>query len=247
MRTDPRFVALWLTGSFGREEEDPYSDIDATAVVAPEHAASLCARPWRHAGQTTPERLALFAHLGSVSVAHDAHGNAPEGGTHTNVLYGDGTRLDLNLVPLDQARRPRDTRLLFQRVPIPLEPPITPHPPEQRRHEAAQAVALFWIMAVGTAKARRRRRDVEVQALLTALRGHVERVRRLVAGKPPRFQRWASTMPLAVTPVAQATALRALCDEMEQLMSAVRRLGSQLPTAPRAQVELWLSDAETSD
>lgn len=142
-----------------------------------------------------------------------------------------------------RAQRPHETRLLFQRVAIPLEPASAAEPLEQRRHEAAQAVALFWIMAIGTAKCRLRGRDVEVQALLTALRGHVERVRRLVAGEPPRFRRWAPTTALAVTPAAQVAALRTLCDEMEQLLPEVRRLGVHVPAAPRTQVAQWLTDA----
>jgi hypothetical protein len=245
LRADERFAAAWLTGSFGRGGEDAYSDVDCTAVVLAGQADPLCVRPWRSAGRTTAERLLLLQALSPspVVLTHDAHGNAPEGGTHTNALYADGTRLDLTLVPLDRARRPQETRLLFQRRPIPPEPPPTAESLAQRGHEAAQAAALFWIMAVATAKCRRRGWDVEVQALLTALRGHVERVRRLVAGEPPRFRRWAPTMTLTVTPAAQGAALRGLCDEMEHLRPAVRQLGVPLPEAPRAQVDWWLSDA----
>lgn len=242
LRGDARIVAFWLTGSFGRGEEDAYSDIDATAVVTVEHASALCARPWRHAGRTTAERLALFERFGTVVLAHDAHGNAPEGGTHTNVVYADGTRLDLNLVPLDRARRASGTRLVFERTPVPQEAPASPEALEQRRHEAEQRIALFWIMALGTAKERRRGRAVSVQAMLTALRGHVEEVRRLVAGEAPRFRRHTLAAELATTPAAQAAALQALCDEMERLLPEVQRLGGEVPPALRTQVEWWLSD-----
>src|SRR5688572_18948235 len=83
LRTDERFVAAWLTGSLGRGEEDNYSDVDLVVVVAPPHGTALCARPWRSAGRTTPERLALIRKLGGGAapvVVHDAHVNAPDGG-----------------------------------------------------------------------------------------------------------------------------------------------------------------------
>jgi hypothetical protein len=130
LRADERFVAAWLTGSFGRGEEDACSDVDCTAVVAGGHADALLARPWRSAGRTTAERLALLRSLGrsAVVLAHDAHGNAPEGGTHTNALYADGTRLDLTLVPAGRAWRPEETRLLFERAPSRRSRPRFPSP-----------------------------------------------------------------------------------------------------------------------
>jgi hypothetical protein len=101
-------------------------------------------------------------------------------------------------------------------------------------------MALFWIMAMSTAKYRRRGWDVSVQAMLVALREHAETVRRLTAGEPPRFRRLAPAVPLAASPDAQAAAIRALCDEMETLRPAVARLGVEPPPAPRAQIERWL-------
>jgi hypothetical protein len=45
---------------------------------------------------------------------------------------------------------------------------------EERREVAAQRVALFWIMALGSAKFRLRGWDVAVHAMLTDLRAQVE-------------------------------------------------------------------------
>lgn len=242
LRADERFAAAWLIGSLGRGEEDNYSDVGLVVVVAHPHGAALCARPWRSAGRTTPERLALIRQLGGGAapvVVHDAHVNAPEGGTHTNVTFDDGTHLDLCLVPLDSALRPVQSRLLFEQVPITVEP-APRETLEQRRELAAQRMALFWIMAMSTAKYRRRGWEVPVQSMLVALHEHVETVRRLAAGEPPRFRRYAPTMSLAATPDAQAVTIRALCDEMEALVPAVEGLGAELLPAPRAQIERWL-------
>jgi predicted nucleotidyltransferase len=243
LEADERFVAAWLAGSFGRGAADDLSDLDLTAVVAPAAAGALCARPWRSAGRTTPERRSLIEQLGRPVVpvvVHDAHVNAPSEGTHTNVAFDDGTHLDLTLVPGDGALRPPETRLLFQRVPVPLQPAPPPETLLERRERVAQRMALFWIMAMSTAKYRRRGWDSSVQATLVALREHLETVRRLLAGESPRFRRYAPSVPLAATPEAQGAAVRALCDEMEALLPALTGLGIDLPPAPRAQIERWL-------
>jgi len=240
---DGRFVAAWLAGSFGRGEADAYSDLDLVAVVAAPHAGALCARPWPSAGRTTPERLALIRRLGGRRVpvvVHDAHANAPDGGSHTNIAFDDATHLDLTLVPLACARRPAESRVLFERSPVPVEAPPAPEPLGQRRETAAQRMALFWITAVSAAKYRRRGWDASVQSMLVALREHVETVRRLVAGEPPRFRRYGPASPPAATPDAQAAAVRALCDEMEALRAPLAGLGAEPPPAPRAQIERWL-------
>jgi len=239
---DDRFVAAWFSGSFGRGEEDAYSDVDLVAVVAPPAAETLCARPWWNAGRTTPERVDLLRRLGTPVIVHDAHGNAPEGGTHTNVVFDDATHLDLNLVPLDRARRPADTRLLFEKVPIAIAPTPAPETVEQRREKAAQLVALFWVMVLATAKYRLRGWDVSVHEMLNALRGQLDEVRRLIAGEPPGFRRHSPSIPLATTPAAQAAAIRALCDEMAALMPVVQQLGGEVPKAPWEIVARWLAE-----
>jgi hypothetical protein len=142
--------------------------------------------------------------------------SAPAGGTHTNVTFGDATRLDLNLVPLACARRPAESPVLFERVPVPVEAPPAPAPLEQRRGPAAQRMALFRVAAMSAAKYRRRGRDSSVRSMLVALREHVETVRRLVAGDPPRFRRSAPATPPAATRDAQATAVRARCDGLKR-------------------------------
>ena len=243
LRADGRFVALWLFGSLGRGDGDALSDVDATAVVEDGAAAVLCARPWPSAGHTTPERLALLRRCGEVVLTHDVHANAPEGGTQTNAVYAHGVSLDLNLVPLARASRPAETRVLFERRPVPVAPPAAAETLEQRRHQIGQTVALFWIMTLVTAKYRLRGWNVSAQSTLTQLRGQVASVRRLLAGDPPRFRRLAPDVPLATSPESQAAALRALADEMEALLPAARLLGADVPDGARAQLEWWLDGA----
>src|SRR5947207_172790 len=75
LKDDPRFVAAWLAGSFGRGEQTWMSDLDIHVVVAEEHSESLCATPWMGGARTTAERLELFQHFGTPTIIFDAHSN----------------------------------------------------------------------------------------------------------------------------------------------------------------------------
>jgi hypothetical protein len=110
----------------------------------------------------------------------------------------------------------------------------------QRQERAGHIAALFWIMVLAAAKYRRRGWDVNVHLMLDALRRHVEEVRRLTAGQPPRFRRYTPSIPLATTPAAQTAAVRALCDEMAALAPGLARLGAPVPEPPWAAVDRWL-------
>lgn len=61
---DERFVAAWLSGSFGRGDDDALSDVDLTAVVAEVHADRLCHRSRQVGAGTTPERVAIPRSIG---------------------------------------------------------------------------------------------------------------------------------------------------------------------------------------
>ena len=80
LSVDQRFLAAWLTGSFGRNDFDAVSDLDLTVVVSDEFSEKLCARPEMVSDQTTQERLDLIQHFGKVTVIHENNHNAPAGG-----------------------------------------------------------------------------------------------------------------------------------------------------------------------
>ena len=52
---DERFVAAWLSGSYGRNEADEVSDLDLSLVVADSHSKLLCNRPEQVSHRTTLE------------------------------------------------------------------------------------------------------------------------------------------------------------------------------------------------
>jgi hypothetical protein len=100
LKEDPRFLAAWLAGSFGRGEQTWLSDLDIHVVVAEEYCEKLCATPWSSGGRTTPERLALFQQFGTPSIVFEAHSNNQIGGTFTHVVYRESAQnVDWMLIP----------------------------------------------------------------------------------------------------------------------------------------------------
>src|SRR3990172_3092958 len=87
LQVDNRFVAAWLTGSFGRGDADNVSDLDLTVVVENTFAKELCFRPHQVGATTTNERYALLSEFGQPHIIHENHHNAPQDGTFTFVLY----------------------------------------------------------------------------------------------------------------------------------------------------------------
>src|SRR5512143_811598 len=83
LSNDERFVAAWLTGSFGRNDADALSDLDLTLVVSDAYSGNLCKRNEQVSSQTTAERLDLFSQFGTPAIIHENNHNAPEGGTFT--------------------------------------------------------------------------------------------------------------------------------------------------------------------
>jgi hypothetical protein len=75
LKNDPRFLAAWLAGSFGRGEQTWLSDLDLHVVIAEAYSEILCATPWPSGGRTTPERLALFQQFGTPTIIFEAHSN----------------------------------------------------------------------------------------------------------------------------------------------------------------------------
>src|ERR1044071_2193471 len=81
LSSDERFVAAWLTGSYGRNESDDISDLDIRIVVSQPHSKTLCARQDQVSPETTRERFELFRRFGKPALIHENNDNAPENGT----------------------------------------------------------------------------------------------------------------------------------------------------------------------
>ena len=120
LKGDLRFDAAWLAGSFGRGEEDAYSDLDVWLAVDAAYAEELCRRPQPTNAGTTAARLRVVETPGIPVIIHEQHANAPSGGAFTAVIYATGLAVDWTFVPALGAARGASTRLLFDRVGIPV-------------------------------------------------------------------------------------------------------------------------------
>ncbi|HLX39916.1 MAG TPA: hypothetical protein VKR42_05260 [Ktedonobacteraceae bacterium] len=248
LQNDGRFVAEWLTGSFGRGEQDDLSDLDIRVIVADEYSETLCSQPWPHGAHTTDERLALFSLFGNPSVVYDAHGNAPEGGTFTYVLYENGQNVDWILVPQSKAQRATDTVLLFDTVGIPLEPAPESESLEQRITIASDMTGFFWMIAASSLRYLYPSRydAVNFHMLLDWLHNALHDVQRAVDGTPWKYHSGAYAK-LAPTRRELLVAYRDLCNRMLALMPEVERMGGSIPTSPMLPIEFRLNMLEETE
>src|SRR5688572_20238766 len=107
LSSDERCVAVWLAGSYARNDADEVSDLDIRVVIAEPYSETLCERREQVSHTTTSERLAFFSRFGQPALIHENNNNAPEGGTFTFVLYSDSALMvDWTLMLQRNAERP---------------------------------------------------------------------------------------------------------------------------------------------
>jgi hypothetical protein len=226
---DPRFVAAWLGGSYGRGEQDAVSDLDLFVVVQDVFAFPLCRRQAAKASGTTPERLALFQQFGEIANIHENHSNAPLNGSFSSVLYRDPPVIvDWVLLPQTGAARPPATHLLFDRAGI----PISGSNDTGDTNQLAEGTAFFWMMAAVTAKyivRGKAERAQELLAFVEDITGEVEKL----SGRPVK-----SFPAFSTDRHSQSVRLLRLCDAVEILTSLP---GGISPPSPRRDVQVILN------
>lgn len=237
LRNDERFVAAWLAGSIGRGEGSWHSDLDLHVVVAEEYGKELCATPWHGGARTTPERLALFQQFGTPVIIYDAHGNNQLGGSFTHIVYQESAQnVDWMLTPQSQAHILPGTLLLFDKVGLPAAPAEEQETREEQSERASMHVGFFWMIASANVMNLVAGDLGEFHMLLLWLEGSLHEVRAALRGEQARYISHTHSQVYA-TREAQVAALRHLCDEMEQLMPAVEKMGGYLPANPRSMIE----------
>ncbi len=244
LKDDPRFVAAWLSGSFGRADNDKLSDLDLTVVVSHSYADQLCARQETINAHAPKVRLDLFSQFGKISFAYENNNNAPTGGTATNVMYlPTGTRVDWVLVPEEHAQYPENIKLLFAHTNLPAIPNATPANQEQRAKEAEQLISFFWLMATGVAKYLIRGDGVFVTCWLERLAGLMMEVERRIEGVPDQYHHGSITI-LRCEPIEQLQQLQDLYNRAKALTPQVITLGGQVSIESHIGVEHWLHMAD---
>lgn len=244
LNEDDRFVAAWLTGSFGRHDADEISDLDLTVVVENAFVEMLCFRSHQVGASTTPERYALFSQFGRPHIIHENHQNAPADSSFTFVLYEEtALAVDWILRPNTNLTRPALSLVLFDKGNIPVEPPLPVESLPQRIKFATEQVAFFWLMVTVTIKYLIRKDEVYFHRFLDMLHGILWEVRRLVAGEPDRWLK-GSLVHMAKTRETQIASVRQVCHEMLEVMPDAEKLGGSVPVSPMSTIEILILLAE---
>jgi predicted nucleotidyltransferase len=139
LEADPRVVAAWLSGSFGRGEGDAWADYDLHVVVRDEDLLSFLA-----------DRSTLYASIGEVAlIQDDIPGQPPVQDrfhlVHFSTLHGP-VEVDWSYLPATEARKPGAHLPLFEKQPIPTSE-AAPLSHDERSAEARRWSMFFWAMA----------------------------------------------------------------------------------------------------
>jgi predicted nucleotidyltransferase len=135
IQSEERIASAWLMGSFGRGEEDGWSDFDLHVAIADDAWDVFLA-----------EREALYARLGiPVMVQDEMPSNAVAGGMFQLVQYEHALQVDWNLVPASLAKRPVASRMLLGESP-PIDVGIEMSA-ERRAFGLTRRLAFAWTMA----------------------------------------------------------------------------------------------------
>jgi len=239
LEADPRVVAAWLSGSFGRGVDDAWSDLDLHLAVADEDYAPFL-----------DDRRAFYRRFGEpLLVQREMPSNAMPGSTFQLVIYRGPVEVDWTIGPSSQAVRVPETTLLFARRPISLDTP-PPLSRDDRREMASDALTFFWAMApiaikfAGRGESRRASSQID---LLTGSFIQLWRVVELPDGPSPNapHQNRATEPHLdailprlgwEITPAAALDVIRSLCAEVERRHPAFAALGIEPPDALAAEV-----------
>lgn len=240
LEADPRIVAAWLAGSFGRQEQDEYSDVDLWAVVRDEDSAELCARTRPSGAGTVEARRRIISGFGEPAIIHEHHANAPQGGSFTTVIYrSSGLAVDWTFIPLSGASRDPQTVLLYDAVGIRSTEPRPELDAEEKAERLAERFAFFWMIAVPAAKAWRRGDGVRFHGILEMMYSAALDIEHLLEGTERVYTR-RSLAPFCPTSELQYQALVGLTQRFRQLAERVEDAVGVLTSAPDEALLPWL-------
>ncbi len=249
LHADERFVVAWLTGSFGRGTEDNLSDFDLRIVVADEYVNTLCRcgpdATTYAVNVTSEERLTLYKQFGEPLVLREAatFPSDGKGGCFNHVVYREtATTIDWVFVPQATARIPsEECRLLFDRVGLPMKPPIVAESLEERIAQVSREIGTFWLMTNIAIKYMLRGNTFALYGFLNTTDLALQEAKRLVAGKPQRYKYDDRAEKIATTSQGHIALIRNMCHEMLEVMEQATALGAYVPDDPMSVVEVWLS------
>lgn len=240
LKQDPRFEAAWLAGSFGRSEQDEFSDLDLWVTVADAEVERICAKQRPSAAGAPEARMEIIAAFGEPVIVHEHHANAPADGTFTAVIYASGLAIDWTFIPAEGAIRHPETLLLFERDRVPITPRTVALDADERKDRLAERYAFFWLLAVPAAKAWRRRDEVRFHAVIEMMFGVHREIEHLMRGVQSTCTR-SSLAPFCSTEAQQRRTLVEICMSVAGLSERIEATGARLPDEPERVLETWLA------
>ncbi|MFN8411893.1 MAG: hypothetical protein U0Z26_05855 [Anaerolineales bacterium] len=224
-----------------REDSDAVSDIDINLVVSEKDSASLCMRSTHVSAQTSPERYSLMRQFGLPALIHENNHNAPKDGTFTSVLYAESAILvDWTLIPQTSARRPLQSKILFDIAGIPISNSPEMESLDQSRKLVAEQWAFFWMMAAITTKYIIRGDGVFVTQWIEYLNGMIQDIERHLNRSPRSYTR-GSISQLQPTSEKQVESIRKMCNRMQNLQPTVFKFTESELSMPLKEIETMLS------
>jgi hypothetical protein len=135
---DERVLGAWLSGSFGRGEDDEWSDYDLHVAVEDSCFESFL-----------QDRQGLYGSVGEPILVQDemvSDNLTLSGGVYQLVYFAGGIMVDWNYGPASRALKPTGHNLIFERRPFQVAvPPILAD--AERFQQAQKWTTFFWAMA----------------------------------------------------------------------------------------------------
>jgi hypothetical protein len=244
LRSDARFLAAWLVGSFGRGVQDNLSDLDLRIAVTQDYSNDLCdCGPEATTPCTSATRLALYQQFGQPLVLREDR-SWVAGSCFNQVLYREtAATVDWVFIPQSSARIPsEECLLLFDKVGLPLESPPVAESLDERIRVATRDIGFFWLMLAVGIKYMLRGETVALYGFLGSTHYTLQELTRIAAGEPQRFNH-GSIETLAVTRQEQIALIRQQCNTMLSLTPELVAMGASAPEDPMSVIEVWLSMA----
>jgi len=245
LECDSRFAAAWLAGSLAAGTADAWSDVDLYTVVHDDDYEALI-----------EQRQEFHPRFGEV-VAHqsiDGRLNSENPGSQFDLLvYRGGIEVDWTLMPLSLAHRPPWSRLLFDRIGVPVDV-VPPESNEERRARLQNRLDFFWAMAAVALKEVGRGYTTGAASTIQLMTGAFDTMWRLLyrpdqphperrapRHRPPvpELQTRTPRLGREIDPMAALQVIRSLCREVEGLHPVLREKGVSIPEGmPREMAQL---------
>lgn len=139
LKADPRIQGAWLSGSFGRgdDEADEWSDLDLHVAIEDDSLAAFL-----------DQRLRFYESIAKPILIQSEFTQNPhlEGGVFQLVYFDGGIEVDWTFGPASMAKKVVGHRLLLEKRPFPvIDPPSLS--PTQRLEKIQWRTTFFWAMA----------------------------------------------------------------------------------------------------